>query len=45
MLRGSVISPSLHVINVIYNYLDSLSSMTPAYGETEYLASTLLSSD
>ena len=42
MFKGSVISPNLQVIKVISSSFDSLSSITPVYGDTEYLASTLL---
>jgi hypothetical protein len=45
IFNGRVISPNLHVIRVIYNYFDYLSSITPIYGDTEYFASTLLYSD
>jgi hypothetical protein len=45
IFNGRVISPNLHVIRVIYNSFDSLSSITPIYGDTEYLARTLLYSD
>lgn len=45
MFRGKVISPNLHVIKVIYNYFDYLSSITPISGTTVYFANTLLSYD
>ncbi len=43
--KGRVISPSLHVMSVISSSFDSLSSMTPYSGITEYLAKTFDSSD